>query len=93
MVKETAATGTTVTVINHSRDGITVHRPGCSDIARATKLRHVNSDWPVTIPAGANIAEAVAASLNADFGWPYEGSDEPAPWSASNIKVLPCTKR
>jgi len=81
----------TVTVLNHMRDGITVHRVGCGDIARARKLRLLNSEFPVEVPAGMDVATAVVAELNDDFGWsPDDG--EPAPWSVSSVRILPCVK-
>ena len=83
-----------VTVLNHSRDGIVVHKPGCADIAKQVRRREVNSDWPVDVPDGTEVATAVADNLNASFGWPYDGDpDEPAPWAARNIRVLPCVGR
>lgn len=81
----------TVTVINHSSNGIVVHKVGCADIERERRKRMVNSDWPVEVSEGIDIAGAVADDLNASFGWPESyGPDEDAPWSPSNITVMPC---
>jgi hypothetical protein len=81
----------TVTVVNHSKTGIEVHKVGCADIEKSRKKRLVNSDWPVTIPDGADVGIAVVADLNDGFGWDAT-SDEPAPWSTNDIRVFPCVK-
>ena len=82
----------TVTIVNHARHGMQVHRVGCADIARQKKLREVNSDWNVEVADGMTPLAAAVADLNDGFGWPYEGSDEPAPWSEHDVRALPCLR-
>lgn len=83
-----------VTVLNHTREGIVVHRVGCADITRAKKYGMVNSDWPIDISTSSDISTAVADDLNASFGYPETyGDDEAPPWSAADIRIMPCVKR
>jgi hypothetical protein len=82
----------TVTVVNHMAKGVEVHACGCSDIARQKKMRRLNSDWTVEVPEGVSVIDAVVADLNESFGW-EAGSDEPAPWAAHDVRVLPCVKK
>jgi hypothetical protein len=76
-----------VRIINSTTGWIEVHREGCRDIGKA--IRNANSDWPLDVPDGESVAEAVVADLNRSFGW-EPGSEEPQPWHEHDIKLLPC---
>jgi transposase-like protein len=76
-------------VLNHMRDGITVHKVGCRDIERAKTRGELNSDWVLEIQEGVDIARAVRDDMNEGFGW-TEASTDRMPWHDSDIKVLPC---
>lgn len=89
-----------VHVVNHMRHDIQVHRVGCADIEREKRRGRLNSDWKLEVPEGKAVAEAVADDLNEGFGWPetYRDPvtgevDEPAPWDASHVKVMPCVAK
>lgn len=87
-----------IQVVNHARRDIEVHAPGCADIEREKRKLLVNSDWPLEIPEGKTIEQAVADDLNESFGWPYSDgnggvTDEPAPWSETHVRVMPCCKK
>ena len=82
-----------VHVLNHQQHDIVVHRVGCADIERERRKGKLNSDWLLDIPEGKDIAAAVAADVNEGFGWPNpDDPDEPEPWPASMIRVMPCVK-
>lgn len=80
-----------IELVNHSRHGMTVHKPGCADIARDEKKRLVNSRWVIEIADGADVADAAIKDLNDGFGWSPD-DDEPPPWSTDDVRILPCTK-
>ena len=86
-------TATTVLVLQVNGD-IEVHRPGCADIKRSIRRHHGEPGWKVEVVAGQSVADAVAADLNASFGFVSEEQyGEPAPWNASHIRVLPCVAK
>ena len=80
-----------VHILNHTRDGIVVHAPGCKDLLKTLKRAHIelNSEWTIEVPEGKTIEEAVVADLNESFGW-EPGSEDPQPWHDHDVRVLPC---
>jgi hypothetical protein len=81
-----------VHIVNHMVHDIQVHRVGCADVAREKQRGRLNSDWILDVPAGKNVEDAVVDDLNDGFCWTPD-SGEPAPWSTSNVRVMPCVSR
>jgi hypothetical protein len=81
-----------VYVINNYQGSgnVRVHREGCRDIAK--EIPRSDNHWKLDVPAGESVADAVADDLCESFGWSPD-SEEPKPWNASDITVLPCCER